>query len=70
MRSNVRFRTGTLLFAMALLLAGCGGRVFKQPQVTLENVQIGGLGLRGGTLLVNLQVINPNGFSLNAVRLE
>lgn len=68
MRSNTRFRLGALL-VLVTLLAACGGRVFKQPQVTLDNVQIGGLGLRGGTLLVNLRVVNPNAFALNADRL-
>lgn len=69
MSSNKRFRLGTLLLAVALIASACGGRVFKQPQVTLENVQIGGLGLRGGTLIVNLQVANPNPFALNADQL-
>lgn len=58
---------GTLLLS---LLGGCGSRVFEQPQVTLESVQIAGLGLRGGTLLVNLEIVNPNRFSLNASELE
>lgn len=55
---------------LALLLAGCGSSVFKQPQVTLEGVQIGGLGLRGGTLMVHLEIINPNRFALNANQLN
>jgi LEA14-like dessication related protein len=60
-----------LLFLLtALLLSACGGRVFRQPQVTLENVQVAGLGLRGGTLLVSLQVVNPNRFALNANELN
>jgi LEA14-like dessication related protein len=57
-----------LLFA--LLLAGCGSSVYKQPQVTLEGVQIGGLGLRGGTLMVHLEIVNPNRFALNASQLN
>jgi LEA14-like dessication related protein len=60
------FRAASL--AAALLLAGCGS-IVHQPKVTLENVQIGGLGLRGGTLLVNLRVENPNGFTLSANQL-
>lgn len=54
------------LVLFAVLLGACGGRVFRQPQVTLESVQLGGLGLRGGTLLVSLEVVNPNRFALNA----
>lgn len=54
----------------AVLTAGCTSAVFSQPEVTLQNVQLGGLGLSGGTLLVNLQVVNPNRFSLNANQLS
>ena len=56
------------LAATALVLTtglGCGS-TFSQPEVTLQNVQVGGLGIRGGTLLVNLRVVNPNRFSLSA----
>ncbi|HET7321617.1 MAG TPA: LEA type 2 family protein [Longimicrobiaceae bacterium] len=52
--------------ATLLLAAACTSAIFRQPQVTLKSVQIGGLGLRGGTLLVNLKVVNPNSFSLGA----
>jgi len=51
---------------LALVAGACGGSVFEQPEVTLQSVQIGGLGIRGGTLLVNVQVVNPNRFSLAA----
>jgi LEA14-like dessication related protein len=60
----------TLALALSLLASGCAGSVFNQPEVTLETVQVGGLGLRGGTLLVSLQVINPNRFALNADQLN
>jgi LEA14-like dessication related protein len=64
-----RLRTlRTAALAAVVLLAGCGS-IVHQPKVTLENVQIGGLGLRGGTLLVNLRVENPNGFTLSANQL-
>lgn len=68
MRASIR--SGLLLPLFALLLAGCGSSMFRQPQVTLENVTIGGLGLRGGTLLVDLQVVNPNRFALHANQLH
>lgn len=66
-------RTGLralLSLALAALLAGCGSGMYQQPEVTLEGVQLGGLGIRGGTLLVNVQVYNPNRFSLNAQELR
>lgn len=68
MRRLYPFRLAVL--ALTLLLTGCLGSMFRQPTVTLENVQVGGLGLRGGTLLVNLRVQNPNSFSLNADQLR
>ncbi|HET7275480.1 MAG TPA: LEA type 2 family protein [Longimicrobiaceae bacterium] len=52
-----------------LALSGCGTSVFQEPQVDLEGVQLGGIGLRGGTLLVNLRIVNPNGFALSANQL-
>lgn len=63
-------RNVSSLLLGALLLAGCAGNVFRQPVVTLEGVQVGGLGLRGGTLLVNIQVVNPNRFELSANELD
>ena len=65
-----RTRRGLTTAALALMATGCGGSIFQQPQITLESVQIGGLGLSGGTLVVDLQVVNPNGFSLSANRLN
>lgn len=65
MSTRKRTRPVALLL-LAVVLGACGGRVFRQPQVTLETVQLGGLGLSGGTLLVSLEVVNPNRFALNA----
>ena len=59
-----------MALALAAVVGGCASSMYEQPQVTLEGVQIAGLGLRGGTLLVNVQVVNPNRFSLNANQLE
>lgn len=68
MRRSILVRR--LLFAVLLIgLAGCGRGVFRQPAVSLETVRLGGLGLSGGTLLVDLQIINPNRFALNADQL-
>jgi LEA14-like dessication related protein len=64
-----RFRAAFGLLAL-LGAAGCAGGMYSQPQIELQNVQLGSLGLRGGTLLVNLKVVNPNRFSLNANQLR
>lgn len=68
----LRRKTGVLaaLAVMAaMILAGCSA-AFKQPEVQLEGIELGGLGLRGGTLLVNVSVRNPNSFSLTADKIR
>lgn len=47
----------------ALALAACSS-VLRQPEVVLESVRVGGIGLRGGTLYARVQVTNPNSFDL------
>lgn len=69
MRARSFARSAFSLVALLALVA-CGSFGFRQPQVTLESVHLGGLGLRGGTLLVDLQVDNPNRFALNADELR
>lgn len=62
-------RSTTMVAALALVFAGCG-TVFRQPQVTLEGVELGGLGFTGGTVIVNVRVVNPNRFTLSADKLD
>jgi hypothetical protein len=71
MSTNPARLARVLLLVPALLaLVGCSGGVYRQPEITLQNVQLGGLGLRGGTLLIDLKVVNPNRFSLTASQLS
>jgi LEA14-like dessication related protein len=59
--------------AVAVLAAGCatlGRAAFADPVVTLRNVNVVGLGLTGGNLDVVLNVYNPNGYRLDATRLN
>ena len=61
-------RTGiisTLAVLAALLLSSCAS-AFRQPEISVEGVELGGLGLRGGTVLVSVRVQNPNSFALTA----
>lgn len=44
-------------------LAGCVGKV-RQPEVQLAGVRVGGLGLRGATLIADLEIKNPNSFTI------
>ena len=53
-------------------LAGCasmgiGG--FRQPIVNFNDLQVEGIGTKGGTVDVVLSVYNPNGYRLDASRL-
>lgn len=54
------------------VLAGCGGRmgkqVFAQPEVSVKDVKVTGLGLAGGSVDVVMNVHNPNNFRLDASR--
>jgi LEA14-like dessication related protein len=47
---------------VALTAAACAGP--RQPEVRLEGVRVGGIGLRGGTLIFQVLVTNPNSFDL------
>lgn len=56
----------------AVASAGCstlGRAAFKEPVVTLKQVQLRGVGLTGGSLDVTLAVQNPNHYRLDATRL-
>jgi len=54
-----------VLTAAALALSACAGGV-HQPEIDLEGVSIGSLGLTGGTLVASVRIHNPNRFSLRA----
>lgn len=66
-RTSVR---AVLSLLAVFVLASCGSFGFREPRVTLEGIQLDGLGLSRGTLLVDVRVQNPNAFSLNAQRLR
>lgn len=65
-----RWATRVLALVAIVSAAACSGPVFRAPEVTLDNVRLGGLGLSGGTVLVDLEVVNPNRFALSADRLR
>lgn len=54
-----------LILGLGLALPACSAGV-KEPEVRLDRVSVGALGLEGGVLRVRLAVINPNGFGLQA----
>ena len=52
---------GTLF--SAVFATGCS-RMVRQPEIQLTGVRVGGLGLRGGTMVAVLEITNPNSFEV------
>jgi LEA14-like dessication related protein len=59
----LRYRTFVGTLALAVAVAACAG-AYRQPEVQLEGVRLGGIGVRGGTLYAQVLVTNPNRFDL------
>ena len=57
-----------MLAALAVLGAGCMAGM-KKPEVRMEGVKLGGIGLTGGLVYVEVMVVNPNRQELAAQRL-
>lgn len=60
-----RIRMNAAFLAAALALSACSGAVTR-PEIDLEGVSVGSLGISGGTLIANVRVHNPNRFSIRA----
>lgn len=59
-----RYERSVLIVALgAGLITACVGRV-RQPEIALAGVKLGGLGLRGGTVVAQLEIRNPNSFDV------
>lgn len=60
----------TTIAAVVLLavIGACTG--FRKPTIELEGVQLGSVGISGGTLLVNVRVENPNAIGFRAENLN
>ena len=58
-----------LALAALLFLSACTAG-FRQPQIDLEGIQVAGLGLTGGTVLVNVRIQNPNPIGFRADNLQ
>lgn len=59
---------------LALVVAACAtirsALHFEEPQIELQQINITGMGLTGGTLDLVFDVYNPNGYRLRSTRLE
>ena len=59
--------------ALACLLAGCatlGRLAFQEPDLSLKEIDVTGIGLTGGTFDLVFDVWNPNDYRLTSTRLE
>ena len=56
------------VLALLVLAQACTG--FRKPTIELEGIELGGVGLSGGTLLVNVRVENPNAVGFRAENLS
>jgi LEA14-like dessication related protein len=63
----MRLRTTAALALAALTASACTAR---RPDIELESVSLGSVGLAGGTLLANVRVHNPNRFTMKAENLR
>ena len=59
---------------LTITLSGCAtlrnALTFEKPQVELQEINVTGLGLTGGTLDLVFDVYNPNDYRLRSTRLE
>ena len=60
---NGRIRALLMAMMLVLLWAACN-LAYRQPEVRLEGIRVGSIGLRGGMLYAQVQVANPNDFDL------
>ena len=61
-----RMERATLMVALSagLVSAGCLNKVVRQPEINLTSVKLGGIGLRGGQVIAELEIKNPNSFDV------
>jgi LEA14-like dessication related protein len=64
-----RIRLPAAMLAAVMALTACSGTV-QRPEIELEGVTLGSVGLSGGTLIANVRVHNPNRFNVRADNLK
>lgn len=63
-------RRTMLLAVLALMTIASSCTGFRKPIIDLEGVELGSVGLSGGTILVNVRVENPNPVGFRAERVN
>ena len=62
--SRKRMGRATVGLALLAVLFSSACASVKRPEIELIGVRVGGVGLRGATLIAELDVNNPNGFEI------
>ena len=67
-------KTASVVTLLTITLSACAtlrsALTFEKPQVELQEINVTGLGLSGGTLDLVFDVYNPNDYGLRGTRLE
>jgi LEA14-like dessication related protein len=66
---KVRARAAVAALALMLPATACS-LAYRQPEVRLEGIRVGSVGLRGGMLYAQMFVANPNGFDMETSALR
>ena len=64
------FRLSIAFMVVASACATLRGLTFQEPEVALQEIEITGIGLTGGTFDLVFDVWNPNDYRLRSTRLE
>src|SRR5216117_1427086 len=62
-----------MLAGVAIAVAACatlGKLYFQEPQIQLQEINVTGLGLSGGTMDLVFDVYNPNDYRIRSTRIE
>ena len=67
-------KTASVVTLLTITISSCAtlrnALTFEKPQVELQEINVTGLGLSGGTLDLVFDVYNPNDYRLRSTRLE
>src|SRR6185312_14261059 len=63
-------RYAVLSVALFTACATLRGLTFKEPELTLQEIDVTGIGLTGGTFELAFDVYNPNDYRIRSTRLE
>lgn len=64
------FRLSVAVISLVSACATLRGLTFQEPEVSLQEIDIKGIGLTGGTFDLVFDVWNPNDYRLRSTRLE